>query len=202
MRLIVGLGNPGEKYEHTRHNAGFDALAFLADKLGIRSGKLKGDALVFEGYVGAEKTILCKPQTYMNLSGSAVSELMNFYKLTPDQLLVIYDDIDIPQGWLRIRRGGSAGTHNGMRSVIACLGTEDFARIRIGVGANPGTYDLADWVLSHYNTPEERQIAFDAYRKAADAAVEWAKEGVESAMRKFNTKKPKPEAPGTDGDEA
>jgi peptidyl-tRNA hydrolase, PTH1 family len=202
MRLIVGLGNPGEKYEHTRHNAGFDALSVLADTLGIRNGKLKGSALLFEGYIGRKKVILCKPQTYMNLSGAAVSELMDFYKLTTDQLLVIYDDIDIPQGWLRIRRGGSAGTHNGMRSVIACLGTEDFARVRIGIGSNPGIYDLADWVLSHYNTPEERQIAFDACHKAADAAVEWAKEGVESAMRKFNTKKPKPETPDDHGDEA
>ena len=202
MRLIVGLGNPGERYEHTRHNAGFDALSMLADQLGVKTAKLKGNSLLMESFVGAEKVLLCKPQTYMNLSGNAVRELMDFYKLTPDHLLVIYDDIDIPQGWLRIRRGGSAGTHNGMRSVIASIDTEDFARVRIGVGANPPGYDLVDWVLSYYNTPEERQIAFDAYHKAADAAEEWVKNGVESAMRKFNTKKPKPAIPDETGENA
>ncbi len=202
MHLIVGLGNPGSKYEHTRHNAGFDALAILADKLGVQTAKLKGNALIGEGFSSGEKVVLCKPQTYMNLSGAAVSELMAFYKLTPDRLLVLYDDVDIPQGWLRIRRSGSAGTHNGMRSIIACLNTEEFARVRIGVGANPPHMDLADWVLSHYNTPEERQIAFDAYTLAAGAAMEWMKNGVESAMRKFNTKKPKAEPPAETGENA
>ena len=148
MRLIVGLGNPGEKYEHTRHNAGFDALTMLADQLGVKSAKLKGNSLLMEAFIGGEKVLLCKPQTFMNLSGNAVQELMGFYKLTPDQLLILYDDIDIPLGWLRIRRNGSAGTHNGMRSVIACLNTEEFTRVRIGVGANPPGYDLVDWVLS------------------------------------------------------
>lgn len=202
MRLIVGLGNPGDKYDHTRHNAGFDVLSILANKLNIQNTKLKGNALVMEGQISGEKVLLCKPQTYMNLSGAAVAELMAFYKLTPDRLLVIYDDIDIPQGHLRIRRGGSAGTHNGMRSILTCLGTQDFARIRIGIGENPGRYELADWVLSHYNTPEERQIAFDAFHNAADAAVEWVKNGVESAMRKYNTKREKPETPGGTGDDA
>ena len=155
-----------------------------------------------EGQIDGEKVILCKPQTYMNLSGAAVAELMAFYKLTPDQLLVIYDDIDIPQGHLRIRRGGSAGTHNGMRSILACIDTQDFARIRVGIGQNPGRYELADWVLSHYNTPEERQIAFDAFHKAADAAIEWVRHGVESAMRKYNTKREKPATPGETGDDA
>ncbi len=201
MHLIVGLGNPGEKYEHTRHNAGFDALSILADRLGIKTAKLKGNALVMEGFVNGKKVVLCKPQTFMNLSGAAVSELMHFYKLTPDQLLVIYDDVDIPQGWLRVRRGGSAGTHNGMRSVIACLNTEDFARVRIGIGKNPPDYDIKDWVLSRYHTPEERQAAFDAYQKAADAAAEWVQNGVDIAMRKYSTKKPKPETPDEAGDE-
>ena len=202
MHLIVGLGNPGDKYDHTRHNAGFDVLTILADKLGITTAKRKGSALIMEGQIGGEKVILCKPQTYMNLSGAAVQELMAFYKLSPDQLLVIYDDIDIPQGHLRIRRGGSAGTHNGMRSILACIDTQDFARIRVGIGENPDPYELADWVLSHYNTPEERQIAFDAFHKAADAAIEWARHGVESAMRKYNTKREKPETPGETGDNA
>ena len=200
MRLIVGLGNPGDKYEHTRHNAGFDALSIIADTLHIKSAKLKGNALLMDGHINSEKVILCKPQTYMNLSGSAVIDLMEYYKLTPDQLLLIYDDTDIPQGFLRIRRGGSAGTHNGMRSVIACIETEDFARIRIGIGKNPPGYDLADWVLSHYNTPEERQIAFDSYHKAAEAAIEWVQHGVDSAMRKYSTKRPKAETPEEPGE--
>ena len=202
MHLIVGLGNPGSKYEHTRHNAGFDALAILADKLGVQTAKLKGNALIGEGFYGGEKVILCKPQTYMNLSGAAVSELMAFYKLSPEQLLILYDDVDIPPGWLRIRRSGSAGTHNGMRSVIACLNTEEFARVRIGVGPNPPQMDLADWVLSHYNTPDERLLAFDAYTRAAEAALEWLNNGVESAMRKYNTKKPKETPPAETGENA
>ena len=198
MHLIVGLGNPGDQYEHTRHNAGFDVLSILADTLGIKTAKRKGNALVMEGFVDSQKVLLCKPQTYMNLSGKAVLELMDFYKLTPDQLLVVYDDVDLPQGWLRIRRNGSAGTHNGMRSVIACIDTEDFARIRIGIGESPPDYDLADWVLSRYHTPEEREIAYTAYCAAAEAAKAWVADGIESAMRRFNTKKPKPDETGDD----
>ncbi len=202
MHLIVGLGNPGDKYDHTRHNAGFDVLSILADTLQIKTAKRKGNSLLMQTQIDGETVLLCKPQTYMNLSGAAVQELMAFYKLSPDQLLVIYDDIDIPPGFLRIRRGGSAGTHNGMRSILACINTGEFARLRVGIGQNPGPYELADWVLSHYRTAQERQIAFDAYHKAADAAVEWVKHGVESAMRKYNTKKPKPVPPGETGDDA
>lgn len=202
MHLIVGLGNPGEQYDHTRHNVGFDVLSILADKLNIRTARLKGDSQLMEGFIGGEKVLLCKPQTFMNLSGRAVSELMNFYKLPPENLLIIYDDIDIPQGWLRIRRNGSAGTHNGMRSIVACLNTEEFPRIRIGIGERPASYDLVDWVLSRYHTPEERQIAYDAYCQAADAAIVWVREGIDLAMRRFNTKKPKPPKPTETGDEA
>ena len=201
MHLIVGLGNPGEKYDHTRHNAGYDVLSILVDKIGIKTAKRKGDSLVMEGFIGGEKVLLCKPQTYMNLSGRAVEELMAFYKLPPDRLLVIYDDVDIPLGHLRIRRGGSAGTHNGMRSVIACIDTEDFARVRVGIGKNPPEYELADFVLSRYNTPQERQTAFDVYHKAADAAVAWVTEGTEMAMRRYNTKKPKPAPTDETGDD-
>jgi len=202
MHLIVGLGNPGDKYDHTRHNVGFDVVSILADKLGIQTAKRKGNALVMEGFIGTEKVILCKPQTYMNLSGAAVSELMEFYKLDPDRLLVIYDDTDIPQGWIRIRRTGSAGTHNGMRSIVACIDTEAFPRLRVGIGKRLPDYDLADWVLSRYNTPEERQIAYDAYCKAADAAVTWVRDGIEAAMRGFNAQKPKPLPPDETGEEA
>jgi PTH1 family peptidyl-tRNA hydrolase len=195
MFLIVGLGNPGEQYAHTRHNAGFDVLALLSQKLKIPITQKKRGALVGEGVFGGEKVALCLPQTYMNLSGEAVRQLLSWYKLPLDRLLVIFDDIDLAPGWLRIRKDGSAGTHNGMRSVVECVGTESFARIRVGVGTCPPTYDLADWVLSHFNTPEERQLMFGTYQLAADAAVEWMQAGVSSAMNKYNTKKPKPPKP-------
>lgn len=195
MYLIVGLGNPGEKYEHTRHNVGFDVLSLLADKLHIPVRRLHHQALVGEGTFAGQKVALCLPQTYMNLSGDAVEQLLRWYKLPPENLLVIYDDIDLASGWLRIRPNGSAGTHNGMRSIVQSLGTDAFARIRVGIGGKPPAFDLADWVLSHYNTPEERQLAFDAYNRAADAALEWMRGGVQSAMNKYNTQKPKPPKP-------
>jgi PTH1 family peptidyl-tRNA hydrolase len=195
MHLIVGLGNPGEKYEHTRHNVGFDVLAILSEKLHIPITRLKGDALIGEGFVSGEKVVLCKPQTFMNLSGEAVRQLMNWYKLEPEQLMVIYDDIDLAPGWLRIRASGSAGTHNGMRNIVECIGTEAFPRIRVGIGGKPPVFDLVDWVLSRYQTPEARQTAYDAYVKAADAAATWVRSGVETAMNRYNTKKPKPPRP-------
>ena len=193
MRLIIGLGNPGEAYEHTRHNVGFDVLALLADKLQTRVSKCRCNAVVGETFLDGEKLALARPQTYMNLSGVAAEGLLHWYKLDPAQLLVIYDDVDLPAGWVRVRPNGSAGTHNGMRDIVSRLGTDDFARIRVGVGPKREGYELADWVLSHYNTPEERQIAFDAYQNAADAALEWTRAGVASAMNKYNTRKPKPE---------
>lgn len=192
MRLIVGLGNPGERYEHTRHNVGFDVIALLSQRLNIPVNRLRHRALIGEGQVNGEKIILCQPQTYMNLSGEAVQELLHWYKLPPENLLVVYDDIDLAPGWLRIRREGSAGTHNGMRSIVACIGTEAFPRIRVGIGGRPDEFELADWVLSRYNTPEDRQIAFDAYTRAGDAILDWIANGVDSAMNRYNTKKPKP----------
>jgi PTH1 family peptidyl-tRNA hydrolase len=195
MFLIVGLGNPGDKYDHTRHNVGFDVLTILSEKLRIPITRLKSRALVGEGQFMGEKVALCKPQTYMNLSGEAVQALMHWYKVPPENLLVIYDDIDLDAGWLRIRKDGSAGTHNGMRSIVACIGTDAFPRIRVGIGCRPPQFELADWVLSHYNTPAERQTAFDAYTQAADAAIEWMKSGVQSAITRFNTKRPKPPKP-------
>ncbi len=195
MYLIVGLGNPGDKYDHTRHNVGFDVLTILSEKLRIPITRLKNRALVGEGQFMGEKVALCKPQTYMNLSGEAVQALMHWYKLPPENLLVIYDDIDLDAGWLRIRRDGSAGTHNGMRSIVACIGSEAFPRIRVGIGGRPPQFELADWVLSRYVTPEERQDAFDAYTQAADAAIDWMKNGIQSAMNRYNTKRPKPPKP-------
>ncbi|MCE5342544.1 MAG: aminoacyl-tRNA hydrolase [Eubacteriales bacterium] len=198
MFLIVGLGNPGEKYEHTRHNVGFDVLTLLSEKLNIPIARKKCDALVGEGLYSGQKVVLCKPQTYMNLSGEAVSQLLHWYKLPPEQMLVIFDDIDLAPGWLRIRREGSAGTHNGMRNIVERIGTEVFPRIRVGTGGKPPEFDLVDWVLARYQTPEERKTAFDAYNQAADAALDWMKDGIDIAMRQYNTKKPKPVKPAAE----
>jgi PTH1 family peptidyl-tRNA hydrolase len=189
MFLIVGLGNPGAKYEHTRHNVGFDVLTLLAEKLKTPVTRLKCRALVGETFVNGEKVVLCKPQTYMNLSGEAVQALMHWYRVEPDHLLVIYDDIDLAPGVLRLRKEGSAGTHNGMRSIIDQIGTQAFPRIRVGIGPKREGYELADWVLSHYATPQERQVAFDAYLLAADAAIEYIQNGIGSAMGKYNSHK-------------
>lgn len=194
MRLIIGLGNPGERYEHTRHNVGFDVVSLLSREISIDVRKKRGQALVGEGIVGETKVVLALPQTYMNNSGLAVRALMDWYRVEAQDLLVIFDDVDLPQGTVRIRPNGSAGTHNGMRSVIENIGTTDFARIRVGVGQREEGYELADWVLSHYSTKEQREIAYDAYIQAAKAARCWITEGIEPAMRGYNTPKRKPQA--------
>lgn len=188
MHLIVGLGNPGPKYEHTRHNAGFDVLEVLSQKLSIPIKRLHCKATVGEGTVDGQRIALCRPQTYMNLSGESVQALMSWYKVLPQNLIVIYDDVDLPPGKLRVRPSGGPGTHNGMRSIVELISTEDFPRVRVGTGPAPEGWELADWVLSHYATKEERQVAFDAYMSAADAALCLVREGVEAAMRKYNAK--------------
>ena len=195
MYLIVGLGNPGDQYDHTRHNVGFDVLTLLSEKLHIPITRLRFQSMIGEGQFQGQKVVLCKPQTYMNLSGEAVQQLLHWYKATPQELMVIYDDIDLAPGWLRIRKDGSAGTHNGMRSIVSCTGSEAFPRIRVGIGGRPPSFALADWVLSRYHTPEERKTAFDAYQNAADAAIDWMQNGLPSAMNRYNTKKPKPPKP-------
>lgn len=196
MYLIVGLGNPGSKYAHTRHNVGFDVLEKLSGKLGVAISREKEEALIGECFVAGQKVILAMPQTYMNLSGEAVSRLVNWYKIPPENLLVIYDDIDLAQGAIRIRKNGSAGTHNGMRSIIGLLGYENFPRLRVGVGQKREGYELADWVLGHY-IGEEQETADRAFESAAEAILDYIENGIESAMCKYNTKKekkkPKPE---------
>lgn len=173
MLLIVGLGNPGNKYEHTRHNVGFDVIEVLSQKLNIAVKKIKCKCLVGEGMYKGEKIILAKPQTYMNLSGQAVVELMQWYKLDSAEVLIIYDDIDLPLGHIRYRNTGSAGTHNGMRNIISLSPSNNFPRLRIGIGKPPHRdYDLADWVLSGYATKEERETIFSAFLLAADTAIE------------------------------
>ena len=189
MYIVVGLGNPGRKYEHTRHNVGFDVVEILSQKYDIPIRKLRCKAAVGEGTIRGERVVLAQPQTFMNLSGQCVSELVSFYKVPMDRLLLIYDDIDLPLGKLRLRLSGSAGTHNGMRSVIGLLGRQDFPRLRVGVGSRPEGWELADWVLSHYATEEERRTQFDAFLLAADTAMDLMKNGPESAMRTANAPK-------------
>ncbi len=191
MHIIVGLGNPGKEYARTRHNVGFDVIDVLSEKLNIPVTKLNLHGQIGEGFIGGEKVILVKPQTYMNASGQCVVDIVNWYKPEMDRLLLIYDDIDLPLGKLRLRGNGSAGTHNGMRSVIGLLGRQDFPRLRVGVGKKPEGWDLADWVLSHYQTAEERETQFAAFLRAADTAIDWVKNGFDSAMRTANAPSPK-----------
>ena len=157
--LIVGLGNPGKQYEHTRHNAGFDALDDCAERWGISVVRSKFDALTGTGSAGRAKVMLMKPQTFMNLSGQAVKKAVDFYKLPPERVIVLFDDISLEPGKLRLRKTGSAGGHNGMKSIIAAIG-QDFPRVKIGVGKKPHPdYDLADWVLSRFSAEDEKAIA-------------------------------------------
>lgn len=186
MLIVIGLGNPGKEYQRTRHNVGFDVIDVLAEKQGIALTKIAMHGLIGEGFCGREKLVLVKPQTFMNLSGQCVSEIVSWYKPPMDRLLLVYDDIDLPLGKVRMRASGSAGTHNGMRSVIGLLGRQDFPRLRVGVGKKPEGWELADWVLSHYQTPEERKTQFDAFLHAADAVEDMLKNGLESAMRLAN----------------
>lgn len=189
MHIIIGLGNPGREYQRTRHNVGFDVLDVLSEKMGIALTKSAMHGLIGEGFLGGEKVALVKPQTYMNLSGQCVTELVSWFKPPMENVLVIYDDIDLPLGKLRLRANGSAGTHNGMRSVIGLLGRQDFPRLRVGVGQKPEGWELADWVLSHYQTEEERKTQFDAFLLAADTVIDWVNSGWESAMRTANAPK-------------
>jgi peptidyl-tRNA hydrolase, PTH1 family len=179
-KLIVGLGNPGPEYAGTRHNVGFQCVDLIAERLGARWLRLD-DALVA---VADEKLVLAKPLTFMNRSGPAVARLLDRRAVPTSQALVIYDDMDLPLGTLRLRARGSAGTHNGMRSVIAALGTEHLARLRIGIGqASPG--GAIDHVLSGF-TPDERPLVQEQLERAADAGLSWANEGAEVAMNRYN----------------
>ena len=186
MLAIVGLGNPGEKYEHTRHNVGYDVISIIAAKLDTPIKKLKFQGTIGETIYKGEKLVLIKPQTYMNLSGLTVQEAMSWYKLEPKDVLILVDDIDLPFGQVRLRAKGGPGTHNGLRHIVQCTGSGDFPRVRVGMGAPPPAWDLADWVLSKFQTEEERKIAYDAYLTAADAALCWAEHGIDVAMNRFN----------------
>ncbi|MDO5062635.1 MAG: aminoacyl-tRNA hydrolase [Peptostreptococcaceae bacterium] len=185
MYIIVGLGNPGRQYDATRHNVGFIAIDEIAKRLNIKMDRLKFKAIVGEGRIGTEKIVLAKPQTFMNLSGQCVVELMNYYKVDRSKLIVIYDDIDIDVGKIRIRLKGSAGTHNGMKNIIYLLGYDDFPRIRIGVSKPRPQQDLASFVLSKFEK-EEIQPMIDSIETAAKAAIESVETTVDIAMNKYN----------------
>ncbi len=185
--LIVGLGNPGAEYAHTRHNAGFDTLALLEKHYQVTLGRKMLQGILAETVQGEKKIVLCAPQTYMNASGECVAKLMRWYHCEPDHLMVIYDDIDLPPGRVRVRKNGGPGTHNGMRSIVELLGTQDFPRIRVGTGDRPAGADLANWVLGHPD-PETRPVMEEAFRKAAEAAADWVEQGIDHAMQKGNQK--------------
>ena len=186
MRAIIGLGNPGDKYAHTRHNAGFDTVGLLAAKENIALRKLRCKAVIGEGMLGGEKTLLVLPQTFMNESGICVQEVLHYYRLEPKDALIIHDDIDLPMGKVRVRPFGGAGTHNGMRSIVYVTGSDRFPRIRIGVGTQPEGWDLANWVLSGYADEESRKTMFDAFSRAAEAARMFVTNGIDLAMNRYN----------------
>ena len=186
--MIVGLGNPGKEYEKTRHNVGFRSVELVAGQLKTKIDKVKFKALTRMVNHQGKKILLVEPQTYMNLSGAAVSALATYYKVKPDHILVIFDDISLPVGRIRIRRDGSAGGHNGIKSIIQSLGTDQFPRVKVGVGAKPHPdYDLADWVLSKFSAQEEKALA-PALENAAAAALLLLEQGVEKAASAYNGK--------------
>ena len=184
--MLVGLGNPGLKYERSRHNVGFRAVDLLCQKRGCRADRLRLKAMTGFCELGGQKVLLVKPMTYMNLSGQAVRPLADYYKIPPEHILVIFDDVSLPVGKLRVRPDGSAGGHNGAKSLIAELGSQCFPRIRVGVGEKPHPdYDLADWVLSSFSAQEEKLLA-PALERAVEAAQTVIEEGVARAMNQYN----------------
>ena len=183
--LIVGLGNPGREYEMTRHNAGFRALDILADKLGCKVDKAKFQGLYGQVNHKGRKLLLLKPQTFMNLSGRSVLQLSAFFHVPPQNIIVLFDDISLEPGRLRLRKDGSAGGHNGIKSIIAELGSQEFPRVKIGVGAKPHPdFNLADWVLSAFSAQEEKALQ-PALERAADAALAIVELGVPEASNRY-----------------
>ena len=188
MFLIVGLGNPGKQYEHTRHNVGFDVMDAIAEKYNISITEKKHKALCGKGVIGGTKVVLAKPQTYMNLSGESIAELLNYYKMDPEEeMIVIYDDISLAPGNLRIRKKGSAGGHNGIKNIIAMTGTQNFLRIKVGVGEKPKGWDLADYVLGRFDK-DDRALVEEAQERACKAVELILTDSVDAAMNEYNKK--------------
>ena len=188
MYIIAGLGNPTKKYEHTRHNIGFDVIQYLADKYNISINQNKFKGMCGSGVIEGQKVLLLKPQTFMNLSGSSIREAVDFYKIDPEaELIIIYDDIALEPGYIRVRKKGSAGGHNGIKDIIARLGTQEFLRVRVGVGEKPKEYELADYVLGHFSK-EDREKVEDAIKCAADAIRLMVQDQTDAAMNSYNKK--------------
>lgn len=185
MYIIVGLGNPGQKYDKTRHNVGFDAIDLISEKHVIKVDKLKHRALIGQGRIGGEKVLLVKPQTYMNLSGESLASIVNYYDADIEKVIVIYDDIDLDVGKLRIRKKGSSGSHNGMRSIVKCLGSTDFPRIRIGVSKPEKNMDLADFVLSRFSK-EDRVFVDESIDRVVKTVEEIMNTDLDRAMNMYN----------------
>lgn len=183
MKLIVGLGNPGREYENTRHNIGFDVIDYLAERFGVNINKIKFKGLMGDFIYEGEKIILLKPSTFMNLSGESVREAMDFYKINIDDIVVVYDDIALDVGRIRIRPSGSDGGHNGIKNIIYQLNSDKFKRVRVGVGAPKG--DLVSHVLGKF-TQQERSVLEDVIKVSAEAVLDIIKNGVQSAMNKYN----------------
>lgn len=187
--LVVGLGNPGDKYFHTRHNAGFLALDFISQKANARIDRSKFKALVGEAVIDGKRVLLMKPQTFMNNSGEAVAEAAKFYKIASENIIVIFDDISLDVGRMRVRRDGSAGGHNGIKSIIACIGSEKFPRIKIGVGQKPHPdFDLADWVLSEFSK-EDNEKLFNMFGYSYDGLIKLLENDIDGAMQLCNSAK-------------
>ena len=188
MFIIAGLGNPGKEYDGTRHNVGFDVIDVLAEKHHISVNERKGRAFCGKGYIAGQTVLLVKPQTYMNLSGESIRSLVDFYKPDPEEeFLVIFDDVSLDVGQIRIRKKGSAGGHNGIKSIISHLGTQNFQRIKVGVGEKPKEYDLADYVLGHFSKSEKEDME-EGYKQAAEAVELILAGEIEDAMNRFNKK--------------
>jgi PTH1 family peptidyl-tRNA hydrolase len=187
MKLIVGLGNPGRRYRGTRHNVGWEVLARLADRAGIRVSQDEGWAEVGRGTIGRQRVLLARPVTYMNVSGEAVRDLRRRHRLRPEDILVIVDDIDLPLGRLRLRAGGSAGGHNGLKSVIEALGTTEFPRLRVGIGRPPLGVDPAEFVLTRFTDGEAAAVE-KSLTRAAEAVETAVTSGIAAAMNRFNAK--------------
>ena len=188
MYIIVGLGNPGKEYQNTRHNIGFDVIDEIAERNNIAMGEKKHKAIIGKGFIAGQKVVLVKPQTFMNLSGESVRDVIDFYKVDEKtELIVISDDISLDVGQIRIRKKGSAGGHNGLKNIILHLGHDEFQRVKMGVGEKPKGYDLADYVLGHFSK-EEREIMNESAGRAAKAIEVMLTEGADTAMNLYNKK--------------
>lgn len=188
MFVILGIGNPGKQYEGTRHNIGFIAMDYMAEYYGIKINKIKHKALIGEGNIAGEKVLLVKPQTYVNLSGESLREILAYYKVPTENVIVIHDDVSLPCGRMRIRQKGSDGGHNGLKSIIYQLSSDAFSRIKIGVGEPPEHFDMADWVLGRFSKEETAHLAKLVDCVVEETVPEIIKNGADSAMNKYNGK--------------